>query len=148
MSQEITTFAYNISEIYMGPLVMEYEPSVMDMGLFLDTPLELNLEERTFPLFEKSISELATIYFRESFFILKEPLQFEMTFNDGIWLINNQLLDIHVWGESMDEAIVAFNFAFYSIYKNFGTEDNNKLSRDGIELKNKIIDLILISNEG
>lgn len=147
MRQGVTTSGYNISEISMGSMVMEYEPSIVDIGLFVDTPLDLDFEEKNPQISEESKSELSTIYFQDSFFILKQPLQVDMTFEDDVWFIRNHMLNINVWGSSVDEAIDAFNFAFYSIYRNFGIEDNERLSPEGIELKNSITEIILFSNE-
>lgn len=147
MSQESGISTYNPHETYMGPMVVEYQQPVVDMALFIDTPLNLNIQEESFCYVDKSSEERTCISIKDKLFVLKRPIEAKSALENGIWHMTNEYLEISAWGESYDKVMEAFCFTFYSIYKNFGTEDDNNLSPQGIELKNKINGLILFFNE-
>jgi hypothetical protein len=73
---------------------------------------------------------------------LKEKLKCDVSFEDGLYIINNKELDIYVWGDNRDEAEEAFNFTFHATYENFALEDDIKLSEEAIQLKNTILQLV------
>jgi hypothetical protein len=147
MNQENGISTYNPSETYMGPMVLEYEQPTIDMELFIDTPLNLNIYEKSLGFADKSPHEVTCIHFKDKLFVLKKPLYSKVVLKSDMWYITNEYLTINVWGETYDKVIEAFNFTFYSTYKNFVVEDDAHLSAQGIELKNKMNDLILFFNE-
>ncbi len=148
MEQDNNMSIFNPSEVYSGPMVVEYEQPLIDMELFKDTPLELNLSEELSYCNNESPSEVNCLYFKDKIFVLKNPISTEIEFEDEMWFIKNNDLGIKVWGETYESAIEAFNFTFYSTYMNFGLEEDANLSASGVEMKDKLNDLILFFNEG
>jgi hypothetical protein len=56
-----------------------------------------------------------------------------------MYVIQNEELDITVWGESREEAEDSFAFTFHSLYQNFATEIDSKLSKDAKSLKENLL---------
>jgi hypothetical protein len=94
------------------------------------------LEHDTYP-FKPEILKFDGIIFN-----LKRHLVCEVTFEDSLYFIRNEELDITVWGESRKEVEEAFAFSFYSLYHNYFLQPNEKLSYEAIELKAKLGALI------
>ena len=57
-------------------------------------------------------------------------------------ITTNTEFDILAWGDTFEEAEVAFNFCFYALYHNFCLEIDENLSEEAIELKNELNSLI------
>ncbi len=90
------------------------------------------------------------IQFEKLVFFLKSKIDCSVSFEDNNYLIECSELDITVWGSTREEAEEAFAFSFYSLYKNFYLEADNKLSKDALSLKKKLKSLVksVIENEG
>ena len=80
--------------------------------------------------------------FNGASYILREKLNTIVSFEDGHYIISNELLNISVWGETRDEAEEAFAFAFHSLYENFAKEDDKNLTPQSRRLKQTLKNLI------
>ena len=76
-------------------------------------------------------------------YILREKLNAVVSFEDGNYIISNELLDITVWGKTRDEAEEAFSFTFHSLYENFAKEQDKHLSARSLKLKQTLKKLIV-----
>jgi len=90
------------------------------------------LEHETYPF------KPDTIKFGDEVFVLNKNLVCDVEYIDDKFLITNSDLDIVVWGNTREEAETAFNFSFYSLYKNFAEENVSNLSDKAIDLKQKL----------
>ena len=68
-------------------------------------------------------------------FILNRKLLTQIVFEEGLFFINSEELDMTVWGESREGAEEAFAFAFYSLYLNYCMEEDENLSVGGQTMK-------------
>ena len=75
-------------------------------------------------------------------YILREKLNTIVSYEDGHYIISNELLNITVWGETRDEAEEAFAFAFHSLYENFAKENDKNLTPQSRRLKQTLKNLI------
>jgi len=82
------------------------------------------------------------IQFQEASFILTKKLECNVEFNDDLYLIRNEELDLTAWGDSREEVEEAFSFSFYSLYVNFYKEKNSNLSKNAQTLKRKLKKII------
>ena len=74
----------------------------------------------------------------------------EVRIDDGLFQVENDALDVFVWGDTRKDAEEAFVFAIYSLYVNFYYEADENLSEDAIKLKDELQGLAKSSvwNEG
>lgn len=91
--------------------------------------------------------EPENIKYKNLNFILNKQLVCSVEFIDDNYIIKNNELELTVWGETRKDVEDAFNFSFYSIYKNFYLEDDSNLSSEAILLKNKLKNRILAIEE-
>jgi len=82
------------------------------------------------------------IRFDNFIYILSNKLECIVAYEDGSYIIKNELFNISVWGESREEVESAFAFNFHAIYENFALEEDGKLSVESKELKNKLLALV------
>ena len=75
-------------------------------------------------------------------YILREKLNAVVAYEDGNYIISNELLNITVWGKTRDEAEEAFAFAFHSLYENFVKENDKNLSPKSRRLKQALKSII------
>ena len=68
-------------------------------------------------------------------YIFREKLETNVSYDDGHYVISNELLEIAVWGVTRDEAEEAFAFAFHSLYENFAKESDKNLTPRSRRLK-------------
>jgi len=94
------------------------------------------LEHETYP-FKPDV-----IAFGKYIFKLFEKLECNVYFEDNLYYIENESLDLNVWADTREEVEKAFYFQFYSLYINYGLESNENLTLKAIALKNKILGLI------
>jgi hypothetical protein len=76
-------------------------------------------------------------------YILREKLNADVAFEDGHYIITNELLNITVWGKTRDEAEEAFAFTFHSLYENFAKEHDKNLTVQARQLKQTLRNLIV-----
>ena len=76
-------------------------------------------------------------------YILKEKLNATVSFEEGNYIISNELLNISVWGHTRDEAEEAFAFAFHSLVENFAKESDKNLTARSRRLKQTMKNLIV-----
>ncbi|MBK7805404.1 MAG: hypothetical protein IPJ51_03765 [Saprospiraceae bacterium] len=95
-----------------------------------------SLEHETYP-YKPNI-----IRYDKYVFILNSKLETDVSYNDGMYFITCEFLNIFSWGDSREEAESAFSFSFYSIYLNFYNELDKNMTKDAVELKIKIRNLI------
>jgi hypothetical protein len=74
--------------------------------------------------------------------VLKEKLAAEVKFDQELFWIEFPKLNIIVSGESREEAIKEFEEFWIFLYKEYGLEENSKLTATALELKNSILDYI------
>ena len=75
-------------------------------------------------------------------FVLKRKLVCDVRFEEDIYFISQEELNIAVWGKTREEAEAAFAFSFNALYENYVMEDEGKLSLKALELRSKIANLI------
>ncbi|WP_428656452.1 hypothetical protein [Runella sp.] len=80
-----------------------------------------------------------TIAFENTVYILNKRIDCQVEFEDGMYVIQNLEYDITVWGETREEAEYSFGFTFHSLYQNFALEEDKKLSKAAILLKENLI---------
>jgi hypothetical protein len=94
------------------------------------------LEHETYPY------KPSTIAFENTVYILNNRLDFQVDFEDDVYVIQNQEFDITGWGETREEAEYSVAFTFHSLYQNFALEKDEKLSKEAILLKNNLLNLV------
>lgn len=94
------------------------------------------LEHDTYPFKPELVK------FQETIFVLNMHLECIVEYEDDIYIIKNEELDLIVWGKTRKEVENAFNFSFYSLYTNYYLEIDSKLSFEAIILKNKLREII------
>ena len=94
------------------------------------------LEHQTYP-FKPEVLNYGKYVFK-----LKEKLECNVQFEDNLYFIENENLDLTVWAETREEVEKAFNFEFYSLYLNYALESDDMLTPKAILLKGKILSLI------
>ena len=94
------------------------------------------LEHETYPFKPEVLT------FGKYVFKLKSKLECNVQFEDSLYFIENESLEITVWAETREEVEKAFNFEFYSLYLNYALESNDMLTPKAILLKEKILNLI------
>jgi len=82
------------------------------------------------------------IKFDDKIYSLKQKLECKVEFHEEVYVINNDFLEITAWGDTREEAEDAFNFSFHSTYINYANELNSNLSKEAIEIKQKISSLV------
>ena len=82
------------------------------------------------------------LQFDNAVYVLNEKLLCNVDYEDDMYIVENELLNIHVWGETREDAEIAFAFNFHSLYLNFALEKDDKLSPDAILLKNKLLKIV------
>ena len=83
-----------------------------------------------------------TIRFENHTFVLNKKIVCTVDYQDDIYFISYDNLDISVWGTSREDAEEAFAFTFYSVYQNYCCEKDAALSRKAQEMKRKLLALI------
>jgi len=94
------------------------------------------LEHETYP-FKPDV-----LTFGKYVFKLKKKLECSVHFEDDLYFIENENLDVTVWAKTREDVEKAFNFEFYSLYVNYALEFDDNLTDKAISLKNKILSLI------
>ncbi len=94
------------------------------------------VEHHTYPYRPDIISFSGMVY------LLSRKLSCDVSYEEGMYLIRNEELDITVWGESREEAEEAFAFSFSALYKNFAQEEDTRLSPSALELKGSMNQLV------
>lgn len=82
------------------------------------------------------------IKYQDIIFVLNKSLDCIVDYEDDNYIIHNEELDLTVWGENRKEVEDAFNFSFFSLYKNYYNEDDINLSEDALSLKEKLTEII------
>jgi len=75
-------------------------------------------------------------------YILREKLNAVVSYEQGYYIISNELLNITVWGETRDEAEEAFAFTFHSLCENFAKEQDKNLTPQSLLLKRTLKNLL------
>jgi len=111
--------------------------SVLKKGKLKSTPQSNGIFEDTYPF------KPQYLMFNGINYILRERLNATVVFEEGYYIIRNELLDITVWGATRDEAEEAFAFTFHSLYENFANENDKKLTLQARRLKQILKNLIV-----
>lgn len=85
---------------------------------------------------------ISKIYYADFELNLNKPIILTQTYEDDLFYLSEDNLEILVWGSTVEEVKSAFNFAFIAMYNNYALEIDENLTTDAIALKNKILDLI------
>jgi len=83
-----------------------------------------------------------TIHFENKTFVLTEKLDCLVEYEEGLYILRNDFLDVTVWAETRDEVEEAFCFSFNALYQNYAICDDDHLTKESIELKTKLLSLI------
>lgn len=68
-----------------------------------------------------------------------EPIIANVSFNDNVYSCKNEELGIVSISPKLEECIQDFEEEILCIWKEYGEEDNSKLTNDALELKEKIL---------
>ena len=82
------------------------------------------------------------IEFDKTNYELNFPIEKKLLFEDGNYIISNELLNITAWGDTIEEAEEAFAFSFFALYQNYAKKDDNNLTSDAKSLKSKLLELV------
>ena len=126
---------YGIAQVYIRIKKDQEQPKLNNKSVKEILHYE-ELEHDTYP-FKPNI-----IKFGKKLFILKEKLECQVNYEDTTYVIKSDYLDILVWGDTREEAEDAFNFTFFSLYNNYGQEEDKNLSDDAQQLKRNLISVI------
>jgi hypothetical protein len=131
MERAITTYSSDF-------LIINYDTPVVTPPFKIQ---EVNIEVSCKPQFDKEI-QLQYIVYNNHFFSFKKPLICNIASKKNLFFITNKELELSVWGNSIQEAIDALHFQFYSLYSNYALDSDQNLSNEAKVLKSKILDLI------
>jgi hypothetical protein len=84
------------------------------------------------------------IRFDDKIYILSKKLDCNVVFENDVYIITNEFLDITVWGESRVTAEQAFSFTFSALYQNYINEDDVNLSEKAKNIKIKLKNLVKV----
>jgi hypothetical protein len=82
------------------------------------------------------------IPFDNMIYVLHGRLNCEVSYESGHYFIENEFLDIEVWGETREAAENAFAFSFHALYTNFAKEADAKLSKTAKILKTNLLKIV------
>jgi hypothetical protein len=102
---------------------------------FLDPPKQAENPE-TYP-FHPNI-----IQFDNLIYVLRQKLNCEVSYENNHYFIENEFLELSVWGDTRDAAEQAFAFSFHALYTNFAQENDSKLSKTAKVLKNNLLKIV------
>ncbi len=94
------------------------------------------LEHETYPF------KPSSIVFENIAYNLTKRLDCQVDFEDKMYVIQNIEFDITVWGKSREDAEYSFAFTFHSLYQNFATELDSKLSEEAKQLKQNLLKIV------
>jgi hypothetical protein len=94
------------------------------------------LEYDTYP-FKPSI-----ISCDDEIYKLRHELECRVWYEENMYHIAYDALDIVVWGESRKDCEEAFYFAFHALYENYAIESDDNLSKKAIQLKTDLLKLV------
>jgi len=138
MSNQITIYSSDFQSINYNTYIIEPSPDVQ-----LNVPSLRNISiDIVCPDKSDKILEFPYVIYQNHFFSFKKSLKCKLTQKKNLYYLNNDELNIAVWGSSQDEVIEAFNFQFHSLYRNFALENDENLSTKAQILKSKILALI------
>lgn len=75
-------------------------------------------------------------------FHLKKPIAVDVTLDDDVWTFEYKPLNLFSYGLSRADAYSDLQMLFASLWDNIARENNEKLTGDAIELKNKLLDIV------
>jgi hypothetical protein len=76
--------------------------------------------------------------------VLDEPIPFELTFADGLWLFHNATLNLWGYGPTRTEAIADLNSAFDDLWREIVEEADESLNTAAIEIKKILLNHLKI----
>lgn len=71
--------------------------------------------------------------------VLDEPISFELSFVDGLWVFHNETLNLWGYGATRNEAIVDLNTGFDDLRREIVEEPDQSLDLTAIEIKKIIL---------
>jgi len=144
MERNITTYNPDGQQIISNSIIEEPLDKIgFNTSIIENINIDYNLNESDSEKLDKF--EPTSVLFGDKYFFFKKPLKCNLKIDDNHIIIKNNNLYIKVWGSNINEAINAFNFTFYSLYKNFALESDDKLSESSLKIKNKLKDLVILS---
>lgn len=84
------------------------------------------------------------IRFDDKIYILSKKLDCNVVFENDVYIITNEFLDITVWGGSRAIAEQAFSFTFSALYQNYVNEDDENLSEKAKNIKIKLKTIVKV----
>jgi len=91
---------------------------------------------------EGNFFEISNIEYNNIRFILSEPLQIKISFEENLWILTNEKLDIYAFGEDFSEAWENFQEDFYIVWQEIAQEEDSKLESKAKKLKQEMIELV------
>ncbi len=73
---------------------------------------------------------------------LKIPLHIEGFFNDGFWEIENKFLNLICIAPTWEESLDDLREEFFFLVETYANSPDDKLSKDALELKKKILEVV------
>lgn len=70
---------------------------------------------------------------------LVKPLKIEVSKKRGLFVMTNKELHLIATGKTYDECLAEIEGEFIFVYHEYGLENDSRLSKDGQELKRKVL---------
>jgi len=76
---------------------------------------------------------------------LKKPIQLNISFDGGIWCVENEELELYGCGMSLAGAVEELKVVFKTLIEEYLLESDENLSEKAIELKRKLAEYVEVS---
>ncbi len=73
---------------------------------------------------------------------LKKPITIRLSYDKGIWCLENEELELFGCGKTLDEAFEDFKTVFESLVESYILEKDENLSDDALKLKKKLLEFL------
>ncbi len=138
MDNPVTFANIGIQTVSMEGAGVKYFPLYSDFNPNFLNPVVISLDlDTNYGSYEESFNP-SIVFFENHFYYLTEKLNCKLSLENNIYKIDCPKLKIKVWSKTKEEVINAFNFSFHSLYNNFASVSEKKLSSGAKKLRNKL----------
>lgn len=126
----------------MECMVLESSKSEPDLVEFISDPsdpidIRYILDKENPVLKELTVFKLESLNQNSSLKLLRS-LELEAEFENGLYILDNDLFNLFSFGKTVDEALCSLETQFEILWENYVLEDDEKLTVGAIELKNQL----------
>ena len=141
--EELTVYS-NYSTDVINQSFVGTEPALQNdyFNFFIINPLNVEVEfyHETFEIDDISLD---SINYADRFYVLSKSLQCNTSQMEDCVTVSNEELAIYGIGRTVNEAVEAFSFNFFSLHSIYALEDDENLSAEALNLKRKLTSLVL-----